>query len=165
MALSLFAQSKGDAGVRQTLTHMKVLVNQSFLDPVIRDQAASAISGCMRGAKDCQCYSLMSFVGRAVRYVPDPKGVEMLHHPRLIARAVKDRKLVYGDCDDMSMYLATLMKSVGLEPVFRATGYNGRPFQHVYVVCQGLKLDATRSAWNPVSLYPMEETSIMEGRI
>jgi len=165
MALSLFPQSGGNAGVRQTLNHMKVLVNQSFLDPVIRDQAASAISGCLRGAKDCQCYSLLSFVTRTMRYVADPKGVEMLHHPRLVARAVKEKRLVYGDCDDMSMYLAALLKSIGLTPTFQAAGYNGKPFQHVYVCCEGLKLDATRSAWTPATYYPMQETSVMVGRI
>jgi len=152
-------------GVRQTLNHMKTLVNQSFLDPVIRDQAAMVTGPCMRGARDCQCYSLNAFVSRAVRYVADPKGVELLHHPRLMARAVKDKMLVYGDCDDMSMYLAALLKSIGLQPTFRATGYNGKPFQHVYVMCEGLKLDPTRSVWAPPTFYPMQETSVMEGRI
>lgn len=165
MALSLFPQRAGDAGVRQTLNTMATLVNQSFLDPVIRDQAAYAVSGCLRGAKDCQCYSVLSFVTRKVRYVADPRGVEMLHAPRLMARAVKDRQLVYGDCDDMSMYVAALLKSIGLNPMFKATGYNGKPFQHVYVMCEGLKLDATRSAWIAPTLYPMHETSVMEGRI
>lgn len=164
MPLSLFPQSGGDAGIRQTLAHMARLVNGAFLDPTIRDQAAYSISGCERGNKVCHCHALNTWVSKNVRYVADPRGVELLHDPRLIARAVRDRKLVYGDCDDMSMYLAALLKSVGLDPVFRAAGYNGRPYQHVYVMCQGLKLDPTRSAWTPAHVYPMQETSVMEGR-
>lgn len=165
MALALFPQSGGDAGIRQTLNHMARLVNASFLDPLIRDQAVSATSGCGRGDKACLCHALNTWVSRSVRYVSDPRGVELLHDPRLMARGIQGRKLVYGDCDDMSMYLAALLKSVGLDPAFHAAGYNGRPYQHVYVVCHGLKLDPTRSAWTPTHAYSMQETSIMKGTI
>ena len=162
MPLALFPQAGGDAGIRQTLDSMARLVNSAFLDPTIRDQAAYAIGGCERNNRACQCYSVMSWVGRMVRYVRDPTGVELLHDPRLIGRAIAGKKLVYGDCDDMSMYLASLLKSVGLQPIIRAVGYNGRPFQHVYIVCQGVKLDATRSGWTPVTFYEQHETSVME---
>lgn len=163
MALALFPQSLGDAGIRQTLAKMANLTNQSCLDPAIRDQAAYATSACDRRDKSCLCYSLMSWVSRTVRYVRDPAGVELLHDPRLLARAIKDKKLVYGDCDDMSMYLGSLLKSIGLRPRYRAVGYNGRPYQHVYVLCDGLKLDPTRSVWAPAGYsYPQHETSVME---
>lgn len=162
MALSMLPQSGGDAGIRQTLAQMARLTNASFLDPTIRDQAAYAIGACMRGDKACQCYSLNAWVSKVVRYVSDPKGVELLHDPRLVARAIREKKLVYGDCDDMSMYLAALLKSVGLQPIFRAAGYNGRPYQHVYVMCQQMKLDPTRSVWTPPTFYPQDETSVME---
>lgn len=162
MPLALFPQSLGDVGIRQTLNKMASLTNQSFLDPAIRDQAAYAISACNR-EKACQCAALLSWVSRVMRYVKDPAGVELLHDPRLIARAVHDKKLVYGDCDDMSMYLGALLKSIGLRPTFKAVGYNGRPYQHVYVMCDGVKLDATRSVWAPAGYsYPHEETSVME---
>lgn len=163
MALALFPQSLGNAGIQQTLAKMAALTNGAILDPAIRDQAAYATSACDRREKLCLCHSLMSWVSRNVRYVRDPAGVELLHDPRLIARAIKDKRLVYGDCDDMSMFLGALLKSVGLRPTFRAVGYNGRPFQHVYVMCEGLKLDATRSVWAPAGYsYPQEETSVME---
>ena len=86
-----------------------------------------------------------------MRYVKDPAGIELLHDPRLIARAIAGHKLVYGDCDDMSMYLAALLKSVGLRPLFRAVGYNGRPFQHVYVRCEGVTLEGGTSAFDPLT--------------
>lgn len=162
MALALFPQSLGDAGIAQTLSKMASLTNASFLDPAIRDQAAYAISACNRETS-CQCAALLSWVSRVMRYVKDPAGVELLHDPRLIARAVYHKKLVYGDCDDMSMYLAALLKAVGLRPTFKAVGYDRRPYQHVYVVCNGITLDPTRSAWGRAGYsYPRMETSVME---
>ena len=86
----------------QTLDRMASLINGAILDPVIRDQAARAMAGCERGAKECQCYSMLSWVTRTVQYVPDPNGIELLHDPRLMARGIAARKRVYGDCDDMS---------------------------------------------------------------
>jgi len=159
--LAVFPQASGETGVKQTLMAMARLVNGAMLDPLIRDQAAYAIAGCPRGYQTCHAHALLSWVNRQVRYVPDPTGVEALHDPRLLARAVESGKFPYGDCDDLSMYLAALMKAIGLQPVFRAVGYNGKPFQHVYVRYMNLTLDATRDAWT-VSLGSHRETSIME---
>lgn len=162
--LSIFPQAAGELGIRQTLAKMVALANAAQLDPMIRDQAALAMSGCPQGHKVCIAHALLNWVSRMVRYVPDPADHELLHDPRLIARGIAERKMVYGDCDDMSLYLATLLKAVGLQPSFRAVGYNGRPWQHVYVVFDGIKLDATRSAWT-VNLQPFQETSWIEEKV
>jgi len=159
--LSLFPQSTGVLGVRQTLSMMAGLANGAMLNALIRDQAAAAVSGCGKGNRACWCAALMLWVNRSVRYVPDPAGVELLHDPRLIARGIAEKKQVYGDCDDMSTYLAALLKSVGLSPVLRAVGYDRRPFSHVYVMCDGIKLDATRDSWQ-VSSRQHVETSVLE---
>ena len=159
--LNVFPQSSGEQGVLETLQKMVTLTNRSVLDPVIRDQAALAISGCPRGFKACQAQAILQWAHRKVRYVADPASYELLHDPRLMARCVAMGKFVYGDCDDLSMYMAAMLKSVGLHPVFRAVGYNNRPFSHVYVVCEGMKLDAARDLWNP-GLNLHVETSAME---
>lgn len=164
MSLAVFPQVGGDAGVAQTLSQMAALSRGAMLDPVIRDQAALVVSQLPRGDRRYQCFALCAWVGRAMRYVADPAGVEALHDPRLVARGIAQRKLVYGDCDDMSMYLAALLKSVGLSPRFRAVGYEGRPWQHVYVKCEGLALDPTRDPW-AVTLRPFRETSAMEKQV
>lgn len=159
--LSVFPQAAGAAGIRQTLATMARLANGALLDPALRDQAAAAIAGCQKGNIPCYMYSCLSWTTRLVRYVPDPNGIETVHDPRIIAAGIKNRTQVYGDCDDLSTYLAAMLKTIGLAPSFRAVGYNGRPFSHVYVVCQGVKLDPTRDAWT-VTLRPYSETSVME---
>lgn len=162
--LSLFPQSNGVAGVQQTLSRMGRLIRASALDPAIRDQAALAIGGCPKGDRTCQCYAVLAWVNRKMRYVADPQGVELLHDPRLIARAVAQGKYVYGDCDDMSLYIGALLSSIGLAPMLKAVGYDGRPLSHVYVECGGLALDATRDAWS-TSYRPHRETWVVTHRI
>lgn len=159
--LSVFPQAGGDLGVRQTLLKMKSLVYGAMLDPVIRDQAAYAMAGCDKGNRACIAASMLAWVNRVMRYVPDPSGAELLHDPRLMAHGIANKKQVYGDCDDMSLYLAALLKSVGQRPILRAVGYDGKPFSHVYVTCDGYKLDATRDAWQ-VHYRTHVETSSME---
>lgn len=162
--LSVFPQAGGDLGVKQTLVRMRLLINGAILDPVIRDQAAHATAGCTKGNAACYCAAVLAWVNRKVRYVPDPKGTELLHDPRLIGHAIAGRKDVYGDCDDMSMYLAALLKSIGQQPILRAVGYDGNNFSHVYVVCNDHRLDATRDAWQ-VTMRHHIETSAMEERV
>lgn len=151
----------GIRGVQQTMETMTALINAAYLDPVIRDQAVSATAHCQR-VKRCQCASILAWVKRKMHYVSDPTDVEALHNPVLIARAIAAGRQVYGDCDDFSMYVAALLKSIGLRPVLRAVGYNRGPFQHIYVTCEGMKLDATRDDWNISigSVFP--ETSHLE---
>lgn len=160
--LSVFPQSGGEAGVRQTLAKMVSLTNASVLDPAIRDQAALAIAGCPRGMKPCQVQAILRWTHGKVKYVADPANHELLHDPRLMARAVALGKYVYGDCDDLSMYLAAMLKAVGLHPSFRAVGYDHKPFAHVYVVCEGMKLDAARDLWNPGLNLHTETSAIQE---
>ena len=159
--LTLSSQASGVAGIRQTLSTMARLANQALLDPALRDQAAAAIAGCPKGNLPCYMYACLSWTNRQVRYVPDPNGIETVHDPRIIAAGIKARTQVYGDCDDLSTYLGALLKTIGLAPSFRAVGYNGRPFSHVYVVCGGLHLDPCRDAWT-VTLRPYAETSSIE---
>jgi transglutaminase-like putative cysteine protease len=159
--LSVFPQANGEAGVRQTLAKMRALTIASKLDPAIRDQAALATSACDKGNKACLCASILNWTNRKIRYVADPQGVELLHDPRLMARALAVGNLVYGDCDDMSVYIASLLASIGIPTTFRAVGYDGKPLSHVYVQACGVKLDATRDAWTS-SYMPHVETWAVE---
>ncbi len=161
----IYPQLGGVDGVKQTIGMMVRLTNAAVTDPNIRAQAAQVVSTCPRGDRRCMAYALLTWVKRKVRYVADPNGTEALHNPAMIAKGIREGRLVYGDCDDMSMYLGALLKSVGLAPRFRAVGYNGRQFQHVYVWCDGLTLDATRDEWNERPRQTPVETSVIEASV
>lgn len=160
--MKLYPQREGRAGIEDTLQMMRRMVHASFLNPLIRKQAADAIQHCDPADKRCQSASLLAFVQRTMRYVRDPLGVEALHDPIAIAQEIARGKKPFGDCDDFSLYLATLMKSVGLSSSFKAVGFNGGNLSHVYVVGpHGMKLDGIRDFWTvrPGELIP--ETSSM----
>lgn len=166
--LSIFPQANGRSGVTQTLDRIASLVHRSMVDGNIRDQAAYAISGCGKADRRCMCAAMLAWVNQKIQYVRDPAShelsYELVHDPRLMAKALTENKRVYGDCDDMAGYLSALLASVGLKPTLRAVGYNGGTLSHVYVVCEGVPLDPTRDAWS-VTYQPHRETDVMERRI
>lgn len=158
----IIPQLGGTDGVRQTMSLMSRLANEAALNPLIRAQAAQAISNCDRVDWRCQAISLMLWTQRKMHFVQDPANAEALHNPSMIAQAVHEGRYVYGDCDDFSAYLAALMIAIGLKPVFRAVGYDHGGLQHVYVTYKGLKLDPTRDAWTERPTLPKMETSALE---
>jgi len=163
---SIYPQPGGIAGIQHTLSVMRMLVNRSFTHELIRAQAAHAIQHCSPGNRVCQQASLMAWVKRKMRFVRDPEGVEALHDPIAIAIAIQKGQVPYGDCDDFSMYLAALLKAVGLPATFRAVGFNGGSLSHVYVMGAGnTKLDPTRDLWNPGLGELLPETSFLNWRV
>jgi len=146
----MYHQRGGVDGILDTLNHMQRLTNNAYTHELIRAQAAKAIAHCHVNDRRCQAASLSAWVQRKMHFVRDPVGVEALHDPIAVALAVQRGQRPHGDCDDFSMYLAALMKSVGIPATFRAAGYNGSPLRHVYVVGPyGAELDPTRDLWNP----------------
>jgi transglutaminase-like putative cysteine protease len=72
--------------------------------------------------------------------------MEAFHHPALwTERRIRDGDYVWGDCDDMSMYLAALLTAVGIPSELVVVGHD-RAFHHVYVSACGLSLDPTAEA-------------------
>lgn len=153
----------GEFGVRQTLMLMQSLVNRAYTHEIIRAQAVAATRHCGRADYRCQAASLLAWVRRKLHFVRDPHGVEALHDPVALAAAIRAGRMAYGDCDDFAMYLASLMKAIGLPATFRAVGFTGGPIKHVYVIGPGgMKLDPTRNEWNPSYGELMPETSALE---
>ena len=134
----------GEWGVHQTLGVMRDIVNESFWHPLIREKAAQVVAVCKNNG-DCEELTILGYVNSVMRYLKDPYKVEGLHHPvTWVERRLRTGQTVYGDCDDMSMYIASLLKAVGHSPKFKAISRTGLQYHHVLVVCEsGRELDAT----------------------
>jgi len=88
-----------------------------------------------------------------VRYTRDIHHVELLHSARRML------ELRAGDCDDMTILLASMIKSIGHPVRLVLVGFNPRNkklFSHIYLeaLCKGLwiPLDATMNrpmGWAP----------------
>jgi hypothetical protein len=136
-------QLPGAAGIVQTMGLMRAMTNQAIDHPIIRQHAARATEHVTRGHQKEQALAIGEWVRAKVRYVPDPLHKENLTNPATMAEAIHQGKKVFGDCDDMSMLVAAMGKSIGLQPIFHGVGRE--KFHHVYTEIAGVAIDPTVS--------------------
>jgi hypothetical protein len=136
-------QLPGAAGIVQTIGLMRAMTNQAIAHPLIRQHAARATEHVARGHQKEQALAIGEWVRVKVRYVPDPLHKENLTNPATMATAIHQGKKVFGDCDDMSMLVAAMGKSIGLQPIFHGVGR--KTFHHVYTEMAGVAIDPTVS--------------------
>ena len=137
---------KGYAGTRKTVELIAELIKQGAKDFCVRQTAIEIL--IQRGVrpKDYlgEIRTLFEWVKRNVRYTRDIHRVELLH----TARRMLDLRA--GDCDDMTILLGAMLKSIGHPVRLVLAGFNPRKkklFTHIYleVFYKGvwIPLDAT----------------------
>ena len=147
--MNLFFQWPGEMGIYQTVHMMKELVNRNYAHSWIRERAEEVTQGCGKDSS-CEHETLNNWVSSNVRFLKDPTGIEALHHPvTFYEKRLRSNERVWGDCDDMALYLATLLKSIGHSPQFKIVGKD-KILHHIYVQCEGEQLDPTMG----VGRYP-----------
>jgi len=130
----------GKPGNMKTVELMKKIALARAGDPKVRGLALSILQaqGIASHDRMGEALAIGDYVHRKVRYVKDPIGVELLTDPLTLIEQVH-RGVAQGDCDDMALFIATLLVSIGIKPYFRMVRYTGKdhstPFQHIYVVC------------------------------
>jgi hypothetical protein len=119
----------GDAGVEQTVALMRQLVDEALRDPSIIRLAADIVRPFPAFDDLAEANALYEWVRRNIRFTKDPVNKEKLYPP---AELLKIRA---GDCDDISMLLATLLMAVGYPARLMTIAAPGSPdqFSHVYV--------------------------------
>lgn len=117
----------GRDGVRATLEEMRNLVRGYKKDLKIRETAGSMVSELQQKNFLGEVKILHRFVRDNIRYLRDIHGIETLQSP------VKTLEYGYGDCDDKSTLLASLLESTGHPSRFVAVGKAPGKFNHVYV--------------------------------
>lgn len=119
----------GDAGVEQTVALMRQLVDEALRDPSVIRLAADIVRPFPAFDDLAEANALYEWVRRNIRFTKDPVNKEKLYPP---AELLKIRS---GDCDDISMLLATLLMAVGYPARLMTIAAPGSPdqFSHVYV--------------------------------
>lgn len=118
---------RGNAGTAKTLKIMRALVHQAVVSVQMQEFAyrvVQNVAGHNFAGEICQCFY---YVRDGITYRRDPKGVELVKHPRHTIRQG------VGDCDDKSILLATLLTILGREVAFVVSSKDGRNWDHVYV--------------------------------
>ena len=127
---------KGLRGNYQTVDLIKKIAHKRKSHPMIRKLAENIIKEYRTNSQDFmnEAYAIGDWVKLNLPYAKDPKGVESLKDPLTMIDQLQ-RGEMYGDCDDMSLLIATLLLSIGHQPYLCIVRYKGvkRGFQHIYV--------------------------------
>lgn len=85
-----------------------------------------------------QTSDILQFVKDHVRYVRDPIGLEFVQSPLDMVRTIKARGFTYGDCEDHTILLNTLLGAIGIKarPVGVKLG-DSKSYNHVVTTALG----------------------------
>jgi transglutaminase-like putative cysteine protease len=140
----------GIPGIRATLEKMAAIVRHSRQLPLFRLLALKLVAGLPPKAYSAEARAVYDFVRKRIRYTRDIRDVETLVYPEQLLQ------LGHGDCDDMSMIVATLLETLGHPCRFVAVGFKPGNFSHVLTECRisGIwtPIDATMNkgaGWEP----------------
>lgn len=116
---------------------MKKVARLRASDPLLRKLALNILAqyGVRSHHFVDEALAIGEYVKNKVRYVRDPDNVEYLQDPVDLVKQIQSNT-AQGDCDDMALLVATLLLSIGHQPLFRAVRYE-QPlgnFNHIYVV-------------------------------
>lgn len=114
-------------GIRETLKHMRTLVDQGKDNPGLRHFANSLVMNVPPKAWAAQMRRVFNWVRRNIRYTLDTNDTEV------IQRADVTLRVRYGDCDDFCILIATLLEHLGYACCFAALGF-GPPGEYTHVV-------------------------------
>ncbi len=150
---------KGQPGTLATARLIAGLIQDGARDFYVRQKAIQILRLYQVPAKDRwgEVRALFDWVQRNIRYTRDIYQVELLH----TARRMLDLKA--GDCDDMTILLGAMLKSIGYPVRIALTGFRpDRPhayshvYPEVYVPGRWIALDATMQrpmGWAPPALW------------
>lgn len=127
----------GFGGNLDTVSQMRLLARKRAGDPRVREAALAILRAAGTSSHDylSEALAVGDYVKSRVSYVRDPDNIEHLQDPVLMLRDI-DAGRAAGDCDDMSLLIATLLLSIGCQPWFRTVRYSGSTgaYNHIYVV-------------------------------
>lgn len=115
----------GVAGVRATLKIMIKLVHQGRKDPGVIALAEQVVKDCAPNDTKCEIGKLFYWVKSHIRYLRDVRDVEKIN------TAERTLRVGTGDCDDMSVLLASLLEAAGNKTKFMVMGFESGEYEHV----------------------------------
>lgn len=127
-----------------TLRKLIQIANLQKSEPLIR-QAVERIV-CRVPEKDwfSEIREIFQFVKDKVRYTRDVDGLEYVRTPYRIMSEIQSHGYSFGDCDCMSLFLATLLKSAGYKTryvIIRTAGNPIDAYNHIYVEAHEPKMN------------------------
>jgi hypothetical protein len=170
------AFNKQNPTLDETVAHMRRLVIFARKDPAVIQAVRTICASIEPGDYNSEILAIYTWVCARVRYIQDVKDVELLIAPqRLLAMAQQDSRAdernAGGDCDDITMLLASLLMSAGHECRFLVVGFAPNTPSHVF--CQvATRQTATGGGnsgggklWHTMDPVADENTAQMHSRV
>ena len=119
------------------------LVEESSVDPLVRNAALAITNDCDARDDDCEVHAIYNAVKhgddrvvgleRGLKYVSDPRWADFFSSPSRTLRQLADG---YNgeDCDGHTRLLAALLSALGFIVGFCAWGRNKGEFDHIFAV-------------------------------
>lgn len=112
-----------DGGAVDTVRDMQKIVLETLA------QTKELAPELKRATKKDTCAAIWYFVYQNIQYADDKEDTEQLHSPARIWQ----KRFEGVDCDDMSIFISSLLMNLGIDHLFRIAKY-ANYWQHVYVV-------------------------------
>ena len=120
-------------------------ISRQVAEGAIRQDVINAASSAVERNPGDPIMALFSYIRENVKYVPDPEGegdngLELLTAPWRMVADIADGDAV-GDCDCMSIALASLYRAAGLDARVVLVDLEGTGYDHAYVEVYSQKTD------------------------
>ena len=154
-------------GAPQTIDVMRHAALDSQSNMAVRHLAEAACAGLDSKDYTSEYLALYNLVLQKCRYMRDPRTVELVRAPYLVAEEILRGGRPNLDCDDMSALLGALVLAVGgnvryVTVAFRNAFYNGhRQYSHVFAQA----LEPRTGLWIVLDPVAAENTGDMMTRI
>lgn len=112
----------------QILTILENIKQEYLRKPYIREFAVSLLKGLGNNDIDGQVQRITSFVKRHMIYVRDPADSEYVIAPDQLISRWRQTGRMYGDCDDHTLLLNTLLGSIGFDTKFVGVKFGPSPY-------------------------------------
>jgi transglutaminase-like putative cysteine protease len=124
----------GDNGITQTVNAIRDCVTAGLRDPSVRLRAESVVAHCAERDEQCEVRSIFTWVLNHFRYRRDPTGLELVKGPEVSDAEITQRGFFQGDCDDVTTYLAALLKAMGYQVKVATIAIpgQGQAYRHIY---------------------------------
>jgi transglutaminase-like putative cysteine protease len=126
--------SPGERGIDETVGMMTDLIRAGSMWPYLRPLALKIVTGCPERDFECMAEKVFQFVQMNMKFVNDNYGVETLQTVPHMIEAMHGG-VAHGDCDDFTILLGALLKSLGFQTKIRVLKFiGGNNFSHVMLV-------------------------------
>lgn len=154
-------------GAPQTIQVMRRAALDSQSNLAVRQLAEAACAKLDSKDYTSEYLALYNLLLQTCRYMRDPRTVELVRAPYLVAQEILQGGRPSLDCDDLSAMLAALILSVGgsvrfVTVAFRNAFFNGvRQYSHVFAQA----LEPRSGLWIVLDPVAAEKTKDMMERI